>query len=199
MKKQLIYLTFASLCIIAACKKTQRNNSDFFELKTSLTVEEKKFNEQINLATTAVNKLLNIESFRVYCKKEVLKEFDGDYNFLLSKLVKDYGEKINSPVTLLNNLKSNNEYRLEEWPQELLDVINDTYQNYPLTQISIQVDPLAWDPYAYTPNVVYLDATYDESDTDFVNGYDSNGSPIQVNARIEPQLPVVILSTNERG
>jgi hypothetical protein len=143
--------------------------------------------------------LLNIESFRVYCKQEVLKEFDGDYNFLLSKIVKDYKNSQNN-FTLYSTQSVKTDYvDTSIWPQELMDVLDQTYQDYPLTQIAIQVDPGAWDPYSYIPNVVYLNSQYDEADTDFISGYDEFGNAISLDARTEPTLPIVILSTNERG
>jgi len=171
------------------------NQQDF----QTLSQEEIKINQQFDSASKAISKLLNIESFRVYCKQEVLKEFDGDYNFLLSKIVKDYKNSQNN-FTFYSTQSVKTDYvDTSIWPQELMDVLDQTYQDYPLTQIAIQVDPVAWNPSTYIPNVVYMDSQYDEADTDFVNGYDANGNPIQINARVEPTLPVVILSTNERG
>jgi hypothetical protein len=171
------------------------NQQDF----QTLSQEEIKINQQFDSASKAISKLLNIESFRVYCKQEVLKEFDGDYNFLLSKIVKDYKNSQNN-FTLYSTQSVKTDYvDTSIWPQELMDVLDQTYQDYPLTQIAIQVDPGAWDPYSYIPNVVYLNSQYDEADTDFISGYDEFGNAISLDARTEPTLPVVILSTNERG
>jgi hypothetical protein len=196
MKRNLLLII---LCIatFAACKKNL--TSDIHSSNKNLTLEEKTFNSKMDEGAKAVNKLMQTESFRKYCKSEVLKAFDGDYNFLLSKLVKDFKQYKNQPILYSNSIGTNSYYEMDEWPSELMNNIETISNEYPLTQIAVQLDPENWNPYTYIPDVVYLDAVYDEADTDFINGYNANGDVISLNARVEPSVPVVILSTNERG
>jgi hypothetical protein len=196
MKRNLLMLILC-VAIFAACKKN--STSDINSSNKNLTLEEKIFNSKMDEGAKAVNKLMQTESFRKYCKSEVLKAFDGDYNFLLSKLVKDFKQYKNQPILYSSSIATNSYYEMDEWPSELMNNIETISNEYPLTQIAVQLDPASWDPNTYIPDVVYLDAAYDEADTDFINGYNANGDIISLNARVEPSVPVIILSTNERG
>jgi hypothetical protein len=181
----IVYLTAIS---ILSCKKQDYKTS----LLTPSNVIGSEWDKTVAKVAGITNHLLKQQTFRNYFKTEVLKTFDGDYDVLLRKVVKD-----------LKNLAPNRTDRTNSalivYDPEQIAYLEVVGTEYPQMQLSVQTDPDAWNTTTYIPPVVYTDALYDEATTMFVPVVDDNGNTIsQLDAQIEPQYPVVIVSENER-
>ncbi len=145
-----------------------------------LTTVELQWNDASQKSAKAVSNLLRNRSFRDYLKQEVLKAFDGDYDALVSKVVKDYqGGNYN-------------------WNATQMQILANTSSSFPLMQIAVQVSPEQWNTNAI-PNIVWMDAEWDEARKPQISGYDKNGNTIILDGRVTPNAPTVIISLNERG
>lgn len=206
MKKSLLY-SIAILSVIGTgCAKLQEESS--FVTETSVYFpksDEPLFvsshDIQMNDLAKAVNLALRSDSgMREFVHSESLLRFDGDYDFLLSramdKPVADSGSKTRSgsgAVTFGEMLEG---YLPETRSGE--DFLASIQELYPDLQVAIPVHAEEWDPATYTPAVVFLPEDYKEFVTQVVPGYDAEGDYIEVDAIHAPDVPVIVISHNER-
>lgn len=158
-----------------------RGGGGITQTNTSLlSTVEVQWNDASQKTAKAVNNLLHNKSFRDYLKLEVLKAFDGDYDALVSKVVHDY---------------QTGNYN---WNATQMQVLANASTSFPLMQIAIQVSPNIWNT-GTIPNIVWIDADWDEARKPQISGYDKNGNIIVMNGTVTPTAPTVIISRNERG
>jgi hypothetical protein len=77
------------------------------------------------------------------------------------------------------------------------DIILYLVSVYPEIQISIPINIVNWDVTTYIPKCTYVPENYNESTTLTVEGFD-DGSSILLDAVIEPNEPVIVVSNSER-
>ncbi len=131
---------------------------------------------------------LKDREMRVFLKNEANKQFDGDFDILVGKIINtnvgdgSFSEKIKHNA-LHGAVKS----------QEIIDnVLKNNRLN-----ISIPVHFGKWNPNFQSPLVaVAIDAI--ESETKLLKAFDSNGKLYLIDANLEPNLPVIIVGINER-
>jgi len=115
-----------------------------------------EYNADFDRVAFAVNRLLReIPDFRNILHIEVGKMFDGDYNVLISQLLKNY-----NPVV--------------EWFWQCEVGIQGIVEKYPLIQIAIPVNYEKWDDEKMLP-VVYFPYGYQINSEENLWGYDTKG------------------------
>ncbi|HIW98281.1 MAG TPA: hypothetical protein H9866_07330 [Candidatus Tidjanibacter gallistercoris] len=141
-------------------------------------------------------------AFRTLIKENVMLQFDGDYDLLLSQaadLVVEDAVTANgtrsggSPVTVKNLIESY--YPATRSAASPLDELQNMY---PLLQISVPVHAEEWDPETYVPTVCFIPSDYQDLVTESVTGIDADGNIIAVDAINEPDVPVIVVGMNER-
>ena len=138
-----------------------------------------EYNADFDRVAFAVNRLLReIPEFRNIVHKEVGEQFDGDYNVLISQLVKNY-----DPVV--------------EWFWQCEVDVHSIVEKYPLIQIAIPVEYEKWDGQEELP-VVYIQYEFLDGETPYVHGYDKAGKLWKIDALNDPEVPVAVISMNER-
>lgn len=174
----------------------QDNNFEIFN--------DTEYNEMMKSVAIAVSESMNESpEFRRLLKIEALKMFDGDYDILLSKIsnveisrnegnLKKSNEKIKvkdllgAKITERSKLKSGG------------NILDELTEAFPLLQIAIPVHAEEWVPEAYTPTVTFLPEEYDDATTEVLTGYDKDGNLEYLDVRNEPDVPVIVISQNER-
>jgi hypothetical protein len=128
------------------------------------------------------------KSVRSFIKEESNKKFDGDYNFLVNKTLETkvgsltFKEKI-SRLNKNTHLKSTN-------------VFESVLQNEKL-QVSVPVLIDKWDVNKHELLVAVAVGVVD-GETDYVYAYDSKGRAYLLDAKVEPDVPVIVIGNNER-
>ena len=182
---------FAALCILSiACKK---------EISTQNKVESrdkseiaKKWDASVQKVGGIITTALKTKSFRDYLKAEALKAFDGDYDVLLSKMLKD----LNAPSSRSTASRVASDIILTS---DQVAYLQGVSTDFPQMQLSVQVDPADWNTVTYTPPVVFTASDYNESTSTTVPVVDEYGNIVSyMDATIDPVQPVVIISENER-
>lgn len=206
MKKSLLY-SIAILSVVGTgCAKLQEESSFVTETSVYFTKSDEPLfvsshDIQMNDLAKAVNLALRSDSgMREFVHTESLLRFDGDYDFLISramdKPVADSGSKTRSgsgAVTFGEMLEG---YLPETRSGE--EFLASIQELYPDLQVAIPVHAEEWDPATYTPAVVFLPEDYKEFVTQVVPGYDAEGDYIEVDAIHAPDVPVIVISHNER-
>ena len=121
-------------------------------------------------------------------KQEIDKKFDGDYD-VLWEIVRD--ENI-SGKGKFRELISN---RLSKGRGSFISV--DDVEEVPLLQISLPVNFEKWDGES-TILVAYTPLTIDDIEVEEIYAYDSEGNEHVLDAKVEPDFPVIIVGLNER-
>lgn len=165
-------------------------------------ITESPYNEAFDGVAQTVSKAMVLSSdFRQVVKELSLQKFDGDYDIMLSTLgeqtVSDYASTkgLTGPITvaqMFDELFPANTKTLT--PEEILATLAEMY---PLMQISVPVHAEDWEP-GYIPTVVFLDDNYVDTVTEYVKGYNSAGEEVWVDAINGPDVPVIVISENER-
>jgi hypothetical protein len=185
-------IIFFAVCMFAvACKKevSTQNTEPKPESKSAIA---QKWDTSVTKVSGIIATALKSKSFREYLKAETLKAFDGDYDVLLSKVVKD----VKAQSTQNNASRLASDYTLNG---EQLAYLQGISGDFPQMQLSVQVDPADWNTVTYTPPVVYTASDYNESTSTTVPVVDEYGNIVSyMDATIDPVQPVVIVSENER-
>lgn len=201
MKKHILNVAILATMVVVGCTNSlpealpQVNNSE-------RVITESPYNEAFDGVAQTVSKAMVLSSdFRQVVKELSLQKFDGDYDIMLSTLgeqtVSDYASTkgLTGPITvaqMFDELFPANTKTLT--PEEILATLAEMY---PLMQISVPVHAEDWEP-GYIPTVVFLDDNYVDTVTEYVKGYNSAGEEVWVDAINEPEVPIIVISENER-
>lgn len=140
---------------------------------------------------------MSSKNLREFIKKEAMKTFDGDYNFLVgtSKEKKIQLYKSSENATF-GNIISNSYSKAKSAKNTLLDSIESLF---PLLQVAVTeleegtVD--SWDIDNHVPLVAYV--PFGRKD-DIIPAFDSEGNLIELSATEPPDELVIVISENER-
>lgn len=131
---------------------------------------------------------LKEEEMRTFLKDEASKQFDGDYDILVSNVIdtkvgdESFDDKIKGGTENSNARTSN---------------VVDAATKNPKLNISVPVLIEDWDDQKKQPLVaVSMGAV--EGETKFIKAYDSNGKEYLLDAETEPDVPVIVVGNNER-
>ncbi len=190
MKK--IVLFFGLFYLFYSCEDTFTVTKDE---PVPIDQVRKKWDETVELVAKDISSKMNSLAFRKMLKHEVMLQFDGDYNILISSMMQrmpKYLEYESGQTLLMSGL---NESLLSDYNW---DVLEHAGEEYPLMQVAVQVDAENWDADNELLSVVYVPSDFDELTHDFVDGFDKDQNPIQVSTLEDPQENYVVISQNER-
>ncbi len=127
---------------------------------------------------------LNSADFRKFIKEEAEKKFDGDYDILVSKVLnaKIGGQNFSSMLKASHTQGA--------------DVFSRVTKNEYLN-ISVPVEIEKWDTKAQTLLVANA-IDYIDGETERVKAWDGKGNVYWIDAKVEPNYPVVVVGNNER-
>lgn len=183
-----------------ACKK---------ELGDEDTIEERpisekkqvlmKIDQDIDFIAKQLASSLNKKEIRQFIKNEALKKFDGDFDILY----KDAKNKIINGQTFQNHLAGSgnipvNTTKSTSSTSEQSKKIEGIGNYVPLLNIAVPVNIEKWDTEIFTPLVAIRSIDYDEKTTEKVKAYDKDGNIHWLDARKQPDFPVVVIGLNER-
>ena len=186
--------------LIWGCKKEDS------ELRPLELFEQNEYNHDFkNLALAVSNAMKSNLEFRRIIKQEVLLQFDGDYNVLLSKIKEIELEEKSASLKSTNKKFLVKNLLEESLPTDVaftglkstLSFIDELAVKYPNLQIAVPVHAEDWDE-NYIPVVTFVPYEFDVTLTPEVTGYESNGGIINLDVINEPSEPVIVISENER-
>jgi len=211
MKNKLFYLmTFSILFYVIGCSKEQESKSGValqdqtFFTPANEPVFLSEHDQMINAFTKALSEAVRAHSgMREMIQKESFRRFDGDFNFLVSDaLDKPIRLNENSVITKGGNGIDSFANLLREYISVETKADGDLLQTlqvlYPDLQVAIPIHAEEWNPEEYTPVVAFLPDSYDDQVTATIPGYDAEGNYVEVDAINAPDVPVIVVSHNER-
>ena len=190
-------LVFATLLLVAfvSCNKQQPQ----IDIRQENVNERNEYNAQISELAAVLNKaLIHSSDFRSTVKIETEKRFDGDINVLFSDLVKkDITIETKSGNTQLSVRDYlNGFYNVTKSSSQ--SIVDSLQKAYPLLQVAIPVHSDEWN--GSTPlKVAYVPSPFDEKNTTTIPAICPDGSWVSLDAKSEPNEPVIVLSQNERS
>ncbi|MDR0830904.1 MAG: hypothetical protein LBN95_12475 [Prevotellaceae bacterium] len=179
--------TFVAIFIIAVCFSacTEKPENVLVEKSkmNALSKEDmflaEEYNADFEQVALAVSQLIATNSeFKQILQKEVAEKFDGDYNVLISQLVKNYSS-------------------VESWFEEKNVEIRGIVEKYPLIQIAI---PINFENFVDNNKmkIVFLPMEFDDIETKTVYGYNLKGENTEYQVNSDCDYSVVVISENER-
>ncbi|NOZ46837.1 MAG: hypothetical protein GXO79_08640, partial [Chlorobi bacterium] len=159
-----------------------------------------QYNQDVSLFAQAISKSLHNDDFRKLVKSEAIKQFDGDYDILLKRIVDIQLNSNNSKsnYTVKNLLEENHPLFEETNNKSGNSLIDDLQEQYPDLQIAVPIHAEDWDANSYIPDVTYIPGDFDETTTQTLVGYTSEGNINTLDAVNEPDVPVIVIGLNER-
>jgi len=121
-------------------------------------------------------------------KSKIGEKFDGDFDILWNQ-IKDRQISGKSLRLLVDS-------RFSECTRKVLPI--DKIEEIPLLQISLPVNFNDWDGES-TILVAYTPLTIDDMEWEEINAYDSNLKEYMLDAKTEPDYPVMVVGINERS
>jgi len=215
MYKQItrLILMFFTSTIIFSCQNDEQKelpvsvNRDTSELQQieNFNETEKDYIKQIFAKSLA--KTVESKEIRRFLKKEINKEFDGDFNILFNSVKHKEVDGMKFSEHLIKNLpplKENSNQRLTESfnfeaIQQYLYNLDIEVKQLPLLQIAMPFVANEWDSENLIPAAVFTTEENLRTDksVDF-KGYLYNGSTKKFNNLEYPDEPVLVISENER-
>ena len=193
-----------SIILLMSCSKEREIISSPIEEEFLM---ENEYDIRVHDFALALNRAISSNSdFRKLIKSEVLKQFDGDYDLLLSHSMelevnpsKEMFTKssCSGPISVKDLLSYYfiNSYNPTKSSSQSLD---DLIVDYPDLQISIPENAEEWNTEEYIPNIAIVPSDYEEFVTPDVPGIDSEGNEIRIDAINQPSVPVIVVGQNER-
>ena len=219
MKKLSVFLTISGLLfLIISCETdnlptnaTKSSSSEQFEndiekieisesdlaLINSYTLEKSSDNEQRNAVVDevllkyfamAVAKSLKHPEICQTLKKKISEKFDGDYDVLW--------EQIKNTQISGQEMREMVNSRFSDRTKQILTM--EMIEKVPLLQVSLPVNFDNWDGES-TILVAYTPLTIDDMEWEEINAYDSNLKEYMLDAKTEPDYPVMVVGINERS
>lgn len=140
---------------------------------------------------------------RTMIKEECLKRFDGDVDFLITKAIEKpvfvEDEMIATKgLSGLQTFGSLISHYIEDPVKSGESILETIQSEYPNLQVAVPVHVEDWDAEDYIPIVAFIPEDYHDMVTETVPGYDAEGNYVEVDALHEPDVPVIVISHNER-
>jgi hypothetical protein len=197
--KKIFYIFAIATITLTSCEK----NEVIIQPDASVAVSE--FSENNQLLSEYARILaasLNSTEMKQTLKNEALKKFDGDYDILVNKFENiQLGKSTNSIKSILakNAKSSSGIYKSKGVASTDVDsFFNKIKETFPNLQVSIPIHCESWEPEKYTPMVAFIPVDYDEKTFTEVTAYDINGVKHQLNTKVEPDFPVIVVGISER-
>ena len=205
MKK--VLLTIPLILILFGCQKEEKQSIN--EISPSYPiVEEPFFSSEYDMKVNAFAKSIsaairNNSNVRTLIMEEVKEMKDGDYDVLLTdisqKTTRVSDEKLQTKAN--NGFLTFSEIINSYYPgvkSTSEDILSQLESENPDLQIAVPVHAEDWDPETYVPVVAFIPEGYKEYVTETVPGYDAEGNYVEVDAINAPEVPVIVISKNER-
>ena len=184
--KKLLVIASAAL-IFSSCKKDMNEMTVPTQQANSFSAAS--IDESLDNAALSIASSLKDQAVRSLIKAEALKQFDGDYDILYQS-IKNTSIKGRSLESILSG---NTQARL---PQA--NGFEKMVANVPNFQISVPVNCEKWNEMNYTPLVAIAQPGIDEKSLKQIKAYDSDGNVHFLDARTEPDQPVIVVGMSER-
>lgn len=201
MLKKTISFAACTFIALASCNSIDpiEDGSETDDIKSTVTDNYDYYAENLGMAVHKA--IADSPQARQLIKDEVMKQFDGDYDLLLSNAVSlqvdgDAMTRSAGTVTFGQLLESYIE--AEPLTRSSESFLDELMEKYPDMQISVPVHADEWDPQTYTPNIAIVPSDYIDLVTETVPGIDSTGNNISIDAINEPDVPVIVVSRSER-
>ncbi len=190
---------FCLLTLFSCVKQEEKiGNSKYSKSPDELRLAE--YNDDVaNLAQCLSLAMKYDNELGKVVRSESLNRFDGDVNVLFSDLSKK--------SISITTKSGNKEMRIDDYLSSFLtktktteekSVIDKLQEEYPLLQVAIPVHHEEWD--GTTPlKVAYVPYPFDEKNTDAIPAITPEGEWVMLDANVEPDEPVIVLSQNERS
>lgn len=210
MKKRLLIallLTFSigHLFFLQSCS-AELDQPEITPKTPSARLDPQQYDELVgDLAVAVSNAARNSAEFRQLVKNEVLQQFDGDYDLLLSRAATLQITPVDGIATRSSQNFTIGDMLEHYYPESKnytrstdRSIIRELQELYPDLQISIPVHADEWDSETFTPTVCFLPSDYVDLETESVQGYDAQGNVVIIDALNEPDEPVIVIGLNER-
>ena len=204
MKKIQNYLLLlcSILILLQSCQDeltepdTPADSEELLPSDVQLAPVEELSAQDIQMVTFAKSlaKSLENQDVRQYVKTEALKMFDGEHNLLYELVRQQQIGKHTFSARLADSYKNSN-------PNSRVNarvLFEEGMQNIPLLNIGVPIHNESWDVENFVPWVGVITSDFDEKTSEWVRAYDSEGELHIINAKIEPDFPVVFVRLNER-
>lgn len=196
MKK--LFVTVTILLSIFSCTKVEQET-----ILTQDTMIENVYDAQVYELAKAINLAINNNGdFRNLIKDEVLKQFDGDYDLLMTTA---FEKKVSPSQDILTKSSSSKSISVKEMLSHYCaetkssgNILDELVEKYPELQVSIPVHAEEWDSENYVPAIAIVPSDYEEFVTETVPGINADGEIIEIDAINPPDKPVIVIGLNER-
>jgi hypothetical protein len=204
MKTKILFFSIVIVVFLASCQKDEINQSQDLSMingeellipSTATLVDEKSViqsDEAEVIEAEEFAKLLatsiNSKEVRKFLKDEANKKFDGDFDILVSNV-------LNSNVgksTFKEKVEGSSSLGLAKGKGVFANAIKN-----PKLNISVPINIEKWDDTKQQVLVAVAVGIVD-GETKNVKAYDSKGRLYMLDAKTEPNVPVIVVGNNER-
>lgn len=199
MKHYFPFILFIAFVMIVSCNKNQCEvvNSPLSSVENDYTLDA-----AMNTLSAALSSALcNHPNIIEIIKSEVTKKRDGDYDVL-------YNDLSNIQISLGDQTKGGEgivpigdiiALYLPDYlhTKNTVSYLEELIARYPTLQVSVPVHSEQLSEESI-PSVAFVPDGLSDAEINYLPGYNGQGEPIQINAREEPDAPVIIISVSER-
>lgn len=193
--KKLFLTALALTTAVAAWAQAGLGGQD----AATLPVNGKSVNPALREVAQALATTLGDQQTRRVVKREVAKKFDGDFNVLYREIA---NKKVGTGTfrQALGNAVGKVQKRAGTLAGREAALRNlDEYSSaLPQLQIAVPVKLAEWDAEQTAPLVAFVPADVEDEDLREVEAFDAAGRRYLLDAQVEPDFPVVVVSLNER-
>lgn len=203
MKTKILFFSILLIAILTACQKDEIETSidsingdeELLIPTTATLVDEKSVSQSEDTEVIEAEEFakllasaINEKDIRKFIKDEANKKFDGDFDILVSKVMDSKIGKV--------SFKEKVEQSSSLGTSKGKEVFQNAIKN-PKLNISIPIKIENWDE-SKQQLLVAVAVGYIDGETEFVKAYDCKGRLYLLDAKTEPNVPVIVVGNNER-
>lgn len=152
------------------------------------------YDKNVKKIAKGISKLLSSKKNRIIIKQQIQKRVDGDYDFLFKDTKSINTEDNVNLFDLIVNISISEDDDKDKSKSETYNFL----EQFKKLQFSIPVNFENWDEENFIPMVGFLTSDYNE-DTEHIEAFDQNGKLQKLSNKETPNVPVIIISLNERS
>lgn len=201
MRTEILFLSLLLIFLLIGCEqKSILDSSNVDDLKQKFAVvPQNEQNVMLDRMARVLAKEMVKPEMRRIVKQEVVKQFDGDYEVLMQRLISD--ESREYALFKRNLFDEYARVRQVEGAFSKVAAVNELeafISKESLLQIAVPHYGDKWDTENEIPVVVYIPYGVDDEKVGVVKGYDANGNELYFSMDEDPGKPVVVIGWNER-
>ena len=188
--------------VFVSCQREEFFNKPVDSTSISFSLKEDSIedNFKVKFAQVLEYALASNEELRKFIKKEAKEKVDGDYNIPVGLILgSDINGSVFEQIIAESAIAHSLFFSESQTVASEIDAIIDEVLKYNDLNIAIPIHINKWQTKKFVPITAVLTSDFDEENSTVIQGFNSSGEVVWLDAKTDPVDAVVVVGNSERG